>query len=88
MCIEGNFQPDPDEYKATHREIEHLKETKTKSKIDDVKQQLKPENLRIFQHTRQPGASSWLNVLPLSEHGSNLNKKEFQDALNIRYRWM
>ena len=62
-----------------------LKENKIKGKIDDVKKQLKPENLRIFQQTRQPGASSWLNVLPLSEHGFNLNKNEFRDALNIRY---
>ena len=50
--------------KATQGEIEHLKENKIKGKIDDVKKQLKPENLRIFQQTRQPAASSssWLNV--------------------------
>ena len=41
--------------KATHREIEHLKENKIKGKIDDLKKQVKPENLRIFQQTRQPG---------------------------------
>ena len=68
MSTQGNFQPDPDEYKAKHREIEHLKENKIKGKVYDVKKQLKPEKLRIFQQTRQPGASSWLNVLPLSEH--------------------
>ena len=85
MSTQGNLQPDPDEYKPTHREIEHLKENEIKGKIDDVKKQLKPENLRIFQQTRQPGAFSWLNDLALSENGFNLNKNEFRDALNIRH---
>ena len=30
MSTQGNFQPEPNEYKATHREIEHLKENKIK----------------------------------------------------------
>ena len=31
------------------------------------------------------GASSWLGAYPLKEQGFNLNKSEFQDALNLRY---
>ena len=31
------------------------------------------------------GASSWLNALPLSKYGLNLNKGEFNDALCLRY---
>ena len=81
---QGNFQPDPDEYKATYRKIVHLKENKIKGKIDDVRKQLKPENLHIFRQNRQAGASSWLNVLAVSEHGFNLNKNEFRDAINIQ----
>ena len=33
------------------------------------------------------GASSWLTVLPLREHGFWLNKRDFWDALALRYGW-
>ena len=31
------------------------------------------------------GSSSWLSALPLEDQGFNLNKSEFQDAVNLRY---
>ena len=33
------------------------------------------------------GASAWLTVLPLKEHGFQLSKQEFWDALALRYNW-
>ena len=38
-----------------------------------------------LEQLSEKGASSWLSAAPLEEHGFNLNKSEFQDALNIRY---
>ena len=35
----------------------------------------------------EPGASSWLTALPLAEQGFHLSKKEFWDALHLRYDW-
>ena len=40
---------------------------------------------RNFEQLSQPGASTWLGSLPLKDQGFNLNKAEFQDALNLRY---
>ena len=37
---------------------------------------------RNLEQLREPGAFS---ARPLKEHGFNLNKGEFQDALNLRY---
>ena len=34
---------------------------------------------------KEKGASSWLTVLPLIEHGFVLNKSEFRDSLFLRY---
>ena len=31
------------------------------------------------------GASNWLNAIPLAEHGFNLSKGEFRDALALRF---
>ena len=33
------------------------------------------------------GASTWLTVLPLTEHGFTLHKSAFHDALALRYGW-
>ena len=35
----------------------------------------------------EPGASSWLLVLPLQEQGFHLTKQEFRDGLHLRYGW-
>ena len=34
---------------------------------------------------RDKGASSWLNAIPIEEHGLALNKQEFRDSLCLRY---
>ena len=33
------------------------------------------------------GSSSWLSAVPSTHDNFSLNKREFQDALAIRYRW-
>ena len=33
------------------------------------------------------GSSSWLTTLPLKEHGFWLSKRDFRDALALRYEW-
>ena len=44
-----------------------------------------PEQNRAVQQAKQKGTSSWLNVLPLEDHGFTLTKGEFRDALAPRY---
>ena len=36
---------------------------------------------------QEKGASSWLTVLPLEEHGFTLHKRAFWDAVSLRYGW-
>ena len=35
----------------------------------------------------QKGSSAWLTVPPLQDLGFNLNKREFRDAVKLRYDW-
>ena len=37
--------------------------------------------------TAEKGTSVWLTVLPLRDMGFNLNKREFRDAMKLRYDW-
>ena len=36
---------------------------------------------------REKGASTWLTVLPIEEHGFTLHKQAFRDAICLRYGW-
>ena len=35
----------------------------------------------------EKGSSAWLTELPLQDLGFNLNKREFRDAVKLRYDW-
>ena len=73
---------------VTRKISEGVKAKKTRfmrDKIEEVDTSLLPDTLRAVEQARQTGSSSWLSAIPLSEHGFNMNKKEFQDALALRY---
>ena len=40
-----------------------------------------------MEYAKEKGASSWLNTLPILEHGFVLHKGAFRDALALRYGW-
>ena len=46
---------------------------------------LSPGLLRLVNQSRDKGASSWLNAMPLADQGLALNKQEFRDSLRLRY---
>ncbi|XP_062508503.1 uncharacterized protein LOC134184773 [Corticium candelabrum] len=42
---------------------------------------------RYIELASEKGASSWLTVHPIEEHGFYLSKDDFRDALCLRYSW-
>ena len=48
---------------------------------------LADDRLRAHNLSKLPGASSWLTAMPLEEEQFTLNKREFSDAVRLRYRW-
>lgn len=47
-----------------------------------------PRNIqRALDLAAEKGSSAWLTVRPLREMGYNLNKREFRDAIRLRYDW-
>ena len=67
------------------REVNAQRRAATKSRIDRIDESLPPDLLQAVQQTRDKGASSWLNAIPIEEHGLPLNKQEFRDSLFLRY---
>jgi hypothetical protein len=42
---------------------------------------------RSMELSQEKGASTWLTVLPINDHGFALHKSAFRDALSLRYNW-
>ena len=55
--------------------------------LEDLRTTMSKEELRANNLAQMKGASAWLNALPLEEEGYSLNKREFFDAISLRYRW-
>ena len=67
------------------RHQQSLKRASAKEKMDGIDSSLSPDLLRLINQSRDKGASSWLNAMPLADQGLALNKQEFRDSLRLRY---
>ena len=56
-------------------------------KLEDLRNSLPEETKRVVNLAAEKGASSWLTVIPVKEMDLNLNKREFKDAVHLRYDW-
>ena len=52
-----------------------------------MKNSLPTKTKQAVELATEKGSSNWLTVIPLKELDYNLNKKEFSDAIKLRYDW-
>ena len=64
---------------------ERIKELEERA--EQIKQVAPQKTRRALELATEKGASVWLTVLPLQELGFTLNKREFRDAIKLRYDW-
>ena len=57
------------------------------NKLGDLRNSLPEKTKRAVNLAAEKGASSWLTVIPVKEMDLNLNKREFKDAVHLRYDW-
>ena len=53
----------------------------------EIGDQLPSTMKKAVELAQEKGASAWLTVSPIEEHGSALHKGAFRDALALRYGW-
>ena len=85
ILAQSSQLPDQETVKTIRKEKSSERERLLKEKVREIDETLTPETLKAVKDTRHPGASAWLSVLPLKEHGFSLNKGEFRDAVLLRY---
>ena len=69
------------------RKIANQREPCYKSLLDNLSSSMSEEQLRANDLAQQKGSSAWLTALPLADEGYVLTKREFYDAIYLRYRW-
>ena len=70
------------------RKSVHLKNKQTNDRMAEETVRVLPETTqRAVSLAQEQGAASWLNTLPIEEHGFALHKGAFRDALALRFGW-
>ena len=72
---------------AVKKKIRLEREALLKTTSDLLNSEFSEAMLFTVKLAQEKGASSWLNVLPIKEHGFHLHKSDFRDALALRYGW-
>ena len=71
------------EMRPSEQSIDDLKKIQQTIKMETAKSRM--EVLCLVTQSRDKGASSWLNAIPLKDQGLALNKQESRDSLRMRY---
>ena len=70
------------------RRMRREKEEVLRRKCDNLKTSLPEKMQRVVELGVEKGFSNWFSVIPLKEMGFDLNKREFRDAIRLRYDWL
>lgn len=78
---------DAEQLKSSRRRIVKTKEELDNRILEQLRKKTSREQLRANDLAKMKGGSSWLSTLPFKSENFSLNKREFYDALSLRYRW-
>ena len=67
-----------EELKRHHQSLQRARD---EEKMEGINSTLSPDLLRLVNQSRDKGASSWLNAMPLADQGLALNKQEIRVLL-------
>ena len=82
---QGENLPSPTATNEIRAEVDKRNQTRVDDAAKTLESKLPDVTKRAVEQAQLKGASSWLNVLPVEEHGFTLNKGEFRDAIAFRY---
>jgi hypothetical protein len=77
----------PEPVHEIRRRITGRREARYREQLQELRQRMTEEQIRANDIAQLKGSSIWLTALPLVEEGYVLSKREFFDAIYLRYRW-
>ena len=79
--------PNDEDVAGSQRCARQKKADGVRHDLEYVTKSLPLKTQRAVEFIKEKGASSWLSVIPLKEMNFTLNKREFSDAIKLRYGW-
>ena len=79
--------PDDFNMRSAQQAARSEREKVLKVSVDHIKNTVPRKVSRSLDLAGEKGASIWLSVVPMKEMGFNLKKREFRDAIKLRYDW-
>ena len=87
MVEQAHKPPDETEIKTLQTIARREKVEWLKMQCEQVRESLPSKTERAVELAMEKEASNWLTVIPIKEMNFNLNKREFRDAIKLRYDW-
>ena len=79
--------PDASEIRTLQLSAREEKDECMDERLEQVKTSLPTRTKRAVELATEKGTSNWLTVIPIKDLNFNLNKREFRDAIKLRYDW-
>ena len=79
--------PDDSLIKSAQQAVRSERLKELEDRAERTKEIARQKTQRALNLASEKGSSAWLTVLPLHDLGFNLNKREFRDAVELRYEW-
>jgi len=79
--------PEETEIKTLQASARREKDESLKMQCEQLRESLPSKSERAVELATEKGASNWLTVIPIKEKNFNLKKREFRDAIKLRYDW-
>ena len=73
--------------KLAQQEVRSERSKELEHRAERIKEMAPRKTQRTLDLATEKGSSSWLTVLPLQGLGFDLSKREFRDAVKLRYNW-
>ena len=72
---------------AIKYKIAKKRESVKRELLEELRERMNDDQKKANELAQAKGASNWLTALPLEREGFHLSKREFFDAIAIRYKW-
>ena len=83
----GNTEESHTAKTKVRKQIVTKREEQQSLLLQHLREKMTKEEIRANDLACMKGASSWLTTIPLKSENFCLNKREFHDAICLRYRW-
>jgi len=79
--------PDDATIRTLQQSARKEKDESLRGLVENLKNSLPRKTKRAVDLATEKGASNWLTVIPIKDMDFDLNKREFRDAIKLRYDW-